>query len=62
MSKQCPVCGSRKVNTFLQRKKAPVYQNLLHDTFSDVVNCDRGDLEMCICSRKWASDNCLSRA
>lgn len=49
MSKQCPVCGSRKVNTFLQRKKTPVHQNLLYDTFSDAVNCDRGDLEMCIC-------------
>ena len=46
---KCPLCNSSKLQTFLQRKRVPVHQNLVIRSASDATNTTRGDLDMVVC-------------
>lgn len=50
MKKNCPICNSKNLYTFLQRKQVPVHQNLLMPSEQDAIEIQRGDLDLCICN------------
>ena len=45
----CPVCGSKELKIFLERKSVPVQQNFLTPSLEKALNVPRGDLKMTFC-------------
>ncbi len=50
MKVSCPVCGSGRLEVFLERRGVPVHQNLLVSTQAEAVAVARGDLAMTVCA------------
>lgn len=48
---ECPVCQSKLVTTFLQRKRVPVYQNLMVEDQRSAVGIPRGNLNLAVCEQ-----------
>jgi len=47
--KICPICNSKNLFKFLERKHVPVHQNLLYSDANSAVNAVRGDLNLAVC-------------
>ena len=47
----CPICSTRELHVFLERRSVPVHQNLPHPTQGAARSCRRGDLELAHCGR-----------
>ena len=46
---QCPLCESRRLTRFLQRKQVPVHQNLVVGSAHAARSVTRGELDLAVC-------------
>ena len=46
---QCPVCGSRRLFSFVRRERVPVHQNLVCSSHQAARSVARGDLDLVAC-------------
>jgi len=50
MEKNCPICNSKNLYKFLERRHVPVHQNLLIDSKKEAIEIQRGDLNLFVCN------------
>ncbi len=48
--KNCPICNSKNLFKFLERRNVPVHQNLLMDSKKEAIEIQRGDLKLFVCN------------
>ena len=45
----CPICGSNRVEEFLNHKNVPVHQNMLFIKQEEAIKITRGSLSIVLC-------------